>query len=101
MVEIAAPGQGITAVELAQATRNRGMPLEALRHDLTPVGLHYLLVHFDIPALDVGSWRLRVVGTLAADRSAECPSTGSPPPSPPRPIALFSWQQRWRSWKRG
>lgn len=26
------------------------MPLEALRYDVTPAGLHYLLVHFDIPA---------------------------------------------------
>jgi DMSO/TMAO reductase YedYZ molybdopterin-dependent catalytic subunit len=55
---------GITQMELAQATRNRGMPLEALRHDVTPVGLHYLLIHFDIPALDVSSWRLRVGGSV-------------------------------------
>ena len=26
------------------------MPLEALRWDVTPVGLHYLLTHYDIPA---------------------------------------------------
>jgi DMSO/TMAO reductase YedYZ molybdopterin-dependent catalytic subunit len=64
MVELAASGQGITTMELAQATRNRGMPLEALRHDVTPVGLHYLLVHFDIPALDPESWRLRVGGNV-------------------------------------
>ena len=35
------------------------MPLEALRYDLTPTGLHYLLVHFDIPAIDAATWRLR------------------------------------------
>jgi DMSO/TMAO reductase YedYZ molybdopterin-dependent catalytic subunit len=64
MADLAAPGQEITAMELAQATRNRGMPLEALTHDITPVGLHYLLVHFDIPALDPASWRLRVGGTV-------------------------------------
>ncbi len=64
MVELAATGQDITPMELAQATRNRGMPLEALRHDITPVGLHYLLVHFDIPALDSASWRLRVGGKV-------------------------------------
>ena len=39
-----------TAEELALAGRNRGMPLEALRYDVTPQGLHYLLLHFDIPA---------------------------------------------------
>jgi hypothetical protein len=48
MVELAATGQDITPMELGQATRNRGMPLEALAHDVTPVGLHYLLIHFDI-----------------------------------------------------
>jgi DMSO/TMAO reductase YedYZ molybdopterin-dependent catalytic subunit len=64
MVELAAPGQGITPMELAQATRNRGMPLEALRYDVTPVGLHYLLIHFDIPAVDAGSWRLHVGGNV-------------------------------------
>lgn len=64
MVELAAPAQGITPIELGQATRNRGMPLEALRYDVTPVGLHYLLIHFDIPALDSSSWRLRIMGRV-------------------------------------
>ena len=54
----------LTFEELQLATRNRGMPLEALRYDVTPVGLHYLLVHFDIPALDPATWRLAVGGTL-------------------------------------
>jgi DMSO/TMAO reductase YedYZ molybdopterin-dependent catalytic subunit len=53
-----------TAEELALAARNRGMPLEALRHDVTPVGLHYLLVHFDIPHAEAGAWRLRVEGLV-------------------------------------
>jgi DMSO/TMAO reductase YedYZ molybdopterin-dependent catalytic subunit len=54
----------LTREELQLATRNKGMPLEALRWDLTPVGLHYLLVHFDIPALDTASWRLEVSGNV-------------------------------------
>jgi sulfane dehydrogenase subunit SoxC len=53
---------GITQDELQLAARNHGMPLEALRYDLTPVGLHYLLIHFDIPAVDPGSYRLEVGG---------------------------------------
>lgn len=51
-----------TAEEVALAARNRGMPLEALRYDLTPAGLHYLLVHFDIP--DAEGWRLDVGGRV-------------------------------------
>jgi DMSO/TMAO reductase YedYZ molybdopterin-dependent catalytic subunit len=40
------------------------MPLEALRWDVTPIGLHYLLTHFDIPDVDVDSWRLEVGGLV-------------------------------------
>jgi DMSO/TMAO reductase YedYZ molybdopterin-dependent catalytic subunit len=50
-----------TGEELALAGRNRRMPLEALRHDVTPSGLHYLLVHFDIPAEPAG-WKLELSG---------------------------------------
>jgi DMSO/TMAO reductase YedYZ molybdopterin-dependent catalytic subunit len=41
------------------------MPLEALRYDLTPAGLHYLLVHYDIPLVEVDQWRLEVDGLVA------------------------------------
>lgn len=51
--------------EVALATRNSGMPLEALRYDVTPAGLHYLLIHFDIPEGDAATWRLRVEGLVA------------------------------------
>ncbi|MGH2429455.1 MAG: sulfite oxidase [Candidatus Limnocylindria bacterium] len=64
MTELAAPGQGITLEELQLATRNRGMPLEGMRYDLTPVGMHYLLVHFDVPAVDAETWRLRIGGRV-------------------------------------
>ncbi|HSI80057.1 MAG TPA: sulfite oxidase [Solirubrobacterales bacterium] len=66
MVELAT-GREITPIELSVATRNRGMPLEAMRDDVTPVGLHYLLVHFDIPALDAASWRLRIAGEVGRE----------------------------------
>jgi DMSO/TMAO reductase YedYZ molybdopterin-dependent catalytic subunit len=45
------------------ALRNASLPLEALRYDLTPVGLHYTLSHFDIPHIDPGSYRLRIDGS--------------------------------------
>ena len=51
--------------EVALANRNSGMPLEALRYDVTPAGLHYLLIHFDIPDLDAFAWRLRLEGQAA------------------------------------
>jgi sulfane dehydrogenase subunit SoxC len=55
-------GEGISVDELRLAARNHGMPLESLRYDVTPVGLHYLLIHYDIPELDPKGWRLRIEG---------------------------------------
>ena len=57
-------GDDISVDELQLAARNHGMPLEALRHDLTPVGLHYLLTHYDIPDVDGATWRLTVEGRV-------------------------------------
>ncbi|MEW2138457.1 sulfite oxidase [Streptomyces sp. NPDC005409] len=71
---IAAPGEGISAEELALAARNHGLPLEALRYEVTPPGLHYVLVHYDIPAADADHWSLavggRVVTPLTLDLAA-------------------------------
>src|SRR5258706_14633579 len=52
----------ITLEELQLAARNHGMPLECLRDAITPVGLHYLLIHYDVPAVDPEAWRLTVGG---------------------------------------
>ena len=48
------------AEEVGLALRHVSLPLEALRYDVTPVGLHYTLSHFDIPQLDAASYRLRI-----------------------------------------
>jgi sulfane dehydrogenase subunit SoxC len=56
--------EGVTRDELQQATRNHGMPLEGLRYDSTPVGMHYLVIHFDIPPADDRSWTVRVDGLV-------------------------------------
>jgi sulfane dehydrogenase subunit SoxC len=54
----------ITLDELQLAARNHALPLETLRHDVTPVGLHYLLIHFDIPHVDATTWLLRIAGRV-------------------------------------
>ncbi|MGW6153946.1 sulfite oxidase [Streptomyces sp. NPDC055144] len=61
---LAAPGEGITPDELALAARNHGLPLEALRYDVTPPGLHYVLVHYDIPDASADDWQLAVDGLV-------------------------------------
>ena len=51
--------------ELALAFRNRGMPLEGLRYNITPTGMHYLLIHFDIPDADADAWQLNIGGLVS------------------------------------
>ena len=55
---------GIGVDELQLAARNSGMPLEALDWPITPLGLHYLLIHYDIPRVDPASWSLRIGGRV-------------------------------------
>ena len=51
--------------ELGLANRNSGILLEALRHDISPVGIHFLLSHFDVPFVDAAEdWRLDVGGLV-------------------------------------
>jgi sulfane dehydrogenase subunit SoxC len=59
----------ITPAELRLAARNHALPLEALRYDLTPPGLHYLLIHYDIPVVDPESWRVRIGGGVLRELS--------------------------------
>jgi DMSO/TMAO reductase YedYZ molybdopterin-dependent catalytic subunit len=54
--------EGISLEELQLAARNHGMPLEALRWPVTPVGLHYLLTHYDVPVVEAETWRLAIRG---------------------------------------
>ena len=77
-------GRDVSPVELALATRNSGMPLEALDYDLTPAGLHYLLIHYDIPRVDASTWQLAVGGavdrplTLSLDELRARPAVTTP-----------------------
>lgn len=50
--------------EVGLALRNPGMQLEGLRYPITPVGMHYLLIHFDIPHIDPASYALPVTGRV-------------------------------------
>lgn len=59
---LASAGEGFHKEELQLASRNHGMPLEGLRYPITPAGMHYLLVHFDVPEVDIGAWRLKIEG---------------------------------------
>jgi sulfane dehydrogenase subunit SoxC len=70
----------ISREELQLAARNHGMPLEALRDPVTPAGLHYLLIHYDIPHVDPGTWRLRVGGRVRQPLTLSLDDLRSRPP---------------------
>jgi sulfane dehydrogenase subunit SoxC len=55
---------GISAEELGLAARNHALPREALRDPITPAGLHYVLTHYDIPAVDPQRFRLEIGGAV-------------------------------------
>jgi DMSO/TMAO reductase YedYZ molybdopterin-dependent catalytic subunit len=59
----------ITPEELQLAARNHGMPLEALRYDVTPLGMHYLLTHFDVPEADAATWTVQIDGLVRSPRA--------------------------------
>ena len=58
--------EGISLEELQLAARNHGMPLEALRYPVTPVGLHYLL-----PELSLKEVKAIVERALGKEATAE------------------------------
>src|SRR3712207_5497879 len=86
-----------TREEVWLALRNHGMHLEGLRYPITPVGMHYLLIHFDIPLIDPATYGLEIGGLvrkpleLTLDQLRARPATTGPltarppPPPPPRP----------------
>jgi DMSO/TMAO reductase YedYZ molybdopterin-dependent catalytic subunit len=51
--------------EVRLANRNPGTLLETLRYNLTPLGLHYLLIHFDVPYVpSAADWTLDIGGLV-------------------------------------
>ena len=57
---------GFTREEVALVLRDPGMPLEALRYPVTPIGMDYALVDFDVPEIDAAVYELRVDGRVRA-----------------------------------
>lgn len=53
-----------SAPETILAFRNHGMQAELLSEPITPLGCHYLLIHFDIPKLDANGYSLAIGGRV-------------------------------------
>ncbi|MFG2334197.1 sulfite oxidase [Streptomyces sp. NPDC048604] len=76
---VAGPEEGFSRQELALAARNHGLPLEGLRYEVTPPGLHYVLVHYDIPDVDATGWELTVGGAVRTPLSLDLAALRSYP----------------------
>ncbi len=53
-----------TREEMLQAQRCYSMHMEGLRYPITPVGMHYLLIHFDIPFVDPATYEIPIGGLV-------------------------------------
>jgi sulfane dehydrogenase subunit SoxC len=64
MTEFATSQEEFTRQEVKFALRNAGMPLEGLRYPITPIGMHFHLIHFDIPSIDLNTYELIIEGRV-------------------------------------
>jgi|SRR5918997_3386975 DMSO/TMAO reductase YedYZ molybdopterin-dependent catalytic subunit len=64
MTQFATNQEEFTREEVKFALRNAGMPLEGLRYPITPIGMHFHLIHFDIPYIDPTTYELPIEGRL-------------------------------------
>lgn len=53
-----------TSEEIVLGVRNHGFHYEAFRYPITPIGIHYLLIHFDIPYIDARTYKLPIGGAV-------------------------------------
>ena len=53
-----------SAAETTLAFRNHGLQGELLREAITPLGAHYLLIHFDIPKLSAPGYQIAIGGRV-------------------------------------
>ena len=54
----------LTFDELASHSATRACRSRRSRYDVTPTGLHYQVLHFDIPEVDPTTWRLTIGGLV-------------------------------------
>lgn len=90
--------------EIQLGNRNAGIHLEMLQHDVTPIGMHYLLTHFDIPSVpDEAAWQLEIDGlvqqplSLSLSDLAQWPSIEQAVTLECAGNGRVSMRPRWRS----
>lgn len=68
-----------TAMEVILKSRCHGFPLEGLAYPITPIGMHYLLIHYDIPRIEEATYKVRVNGLVKKELSLDMENIRSRP----------------------
>jgi DMSO/TMAO reductase YedYZ molybdopterin-dependent catalytic subunit len=91
-----------TVMEVAGKSRCHGMQLEGLTYPITPIGMHYLLIHYDIPELDEKAYRVKVDGLVKNKLTLDMDYFRSRPkvtiPATMECCGNGRASQRWRLW---
>jgi len=68
-----------TSMEVTLKSRCHGHPHEGLAYPITPIGMHYLLIHFDIPHIDEATYHVKVCGLVSNPLSLDMNNIRSRP----------------------
>ncbi|OHV06492.1 sulfite oxidase [Mycobacterium talmoniae] len=91
-----------TVMEVAGKSRCHGMHLEGLAYPITPIGMHYLLIHYDIPYIDEKSYQVKVDGLVKKKLTLDMDKLRSMPkvtiPATMECCGNGRASQKWRLW---
>jgi DMSO/TMAO reductase YedYZ molybdopterin-dependent catalytic subunit len=91
-----------TAMEVAGKSRCHGMHLEGMTYPITPIGMHYLLIHYDIPEIDEKAYKVRVDGLVKNELTLDMDYFRSRPkvtvPATMECCGNGRASQKWRLW---
>ena len=91
-----------TVMEVAGKSRCHGMQLEGMAYPITPIGMHYLLIHYDVPQIDDSAYHVKVDGLVKNKLSLDMDNIRSRPkvtiPATMECCGNGRASQQWRLW---
>jgi DMSO/TMAO reductase YedYZ molybdopterin-dependent catalytic subunit len=60
-----------TVMEVTVKSRCHGHHLEGLTYPITPIGMNYLLIHYNIPEINEATYRVRIEGLVKSSLSLD------------------------------
>jgi sulfane dehydrogenase subunit SoxC len=91
-----------TVMEVAGKSRCHGMHLEGMAYPITPIGMHYLLIHYDIPGIDEKTYQVKIDGRVKNKLTLDMDYFRSRPkvtiPATMQCCGNGRASQKWRLW---